>query len=89
MPQSLEGISRHITHQFGSFSSKTYSNRILNDVNVLLAFEDYRSVLLTYTNRARNLHGPAVIKLFESENELKYKNRLHDFIETLRLFSKI
>ena len=31
--------------------------------------------------------GPAVIKLFESENELKYKNRLHDFIETLCLFS--
>ena len=33
--------------------------------------------------------GPAVIKLFESENELKCKNRLHDFIETLCLFSKI
>ena len=33
--------------------------------------------------------GPAVIKLFESENELKCKNCLHDFIETLCLFSKI
>ena len=31
--------------------------------------------------------GPAVIKLFESENELKCKNRLHDFKETLYLFS--
>ena len=35
------------------------------------------------------LNNPAVIKLFESENELKYKNRLHDFIETLCLFSDI
>ena len=33
--------------------------------------------------------GPAIIKLFESENELKCKNHLHDFIETLCLFSKI
>ena len=30
----------------------------------------------------------AVIKLFEAENELKCKNRLRDFIETLCLFSK-
>ena len=29
--------------------------------------------------------GPAVIKLFESENELKCKNHLHDFLETLSL----
>ena len=35
------------------------------------------------------LNYPAVIKLFESENELKYKNRLHDFIETLCLYSDI
>ena len=33
--------------------------------------------------------GPTVIKLFESENELKCKNRLRDFIETLCLFSNI
>ena len=33
--------------------------------------------------------GPTVIKLFESENELKCKNCLHDFMETLCLFSKI
>ena len=33
--------------------------------------------------------GPAVIKLFESENELKCKNRLRDFIETLCLFPNI
>ena len=33
--------------------------------------------------------GPAVIKLFESENELKCKNSLRDFIVTLCLFSKI
>ena len=33
--------------------------------------------------------GPAVIKLFEYENELKCKNRLCDFIETLCLFSNI
>ena len=32
---------------------------------------------------------PAVIKLFESENELKCKNRLRDFIERLCLFSNI
>ena len=31
--------------------------------------------------------GPAVIKLFESENELKCKNCLLDFIETLCLIS--
>ena len=30
-----------------------------------------------------------VIKLFEAENELKCKYRLHDFIETLCLFSNI
>ena len=35
-----------------------------------------------------NRPGPAVIKLLESENELKCKNRLHDFIETLCIFSK-
>ena len=33
--------------------------------------------------------GPTIIKLFESENELKCKNHLHGFIETLCLFSKI
>ena len=33
-----------------------------------------------------NLPGPAVIKLFESENELKCKNQLRDFIETPCLF---
>ena len=33
--------------------------------------------------------GPAVIKPFESENELKCKNRLHDFIEKLCLFPNI
>ena len=32
--------------------------------------------------------GPAIIRLFESENELKCKNHFHDFIETLCLFSK-
>ena len=31
--------------------------------------------------------GPAIIKLFKSENELKCKNRLHDLTETLCLFS--
>ena len=31
--------------------------------------------------------GPTVIKLFGSENELKFKNRLHYLIETLRLNS--
>ena len=31
--------------------------------------------------------GPTVIKLFESENELKCNNLLHDFIKILSLFS--
>ena len=31
--------------------------------------------------------GPAVIKLFGSENAIKCKNHLHDFIEILSLFS--
>ena len=30
--------------------------------------------------------GPTVIKLLESENVLKYKNRLHDFINTEFIF---
>ena len=33
--------------------------------------------------------GPTVIKIVEPENELKYKNHLHDFEETLCLFSNI
>ena len=41
-----------------------------------------------YLGSKKTNSGPAVIKLFESENELKCKNRLHDFIETLYFFSK-
>ena len=33
------------------------------------------------------IHGPTIIILFESENELKFKNRLHDFIDTLCFIS--
>ena len=49
-----------------------------------LLCEDY-SDLTSPTSNQRP--GPAVIKLFEFENELKCKNRLHDFKETLWLFS--
>ena len=59
--------------------------------------QSYESVDFRCVSTAKNAYwadtqkrpGPAVIKLFESENELKCKNRLHDFIETLCLFSKI
>ena len=44
---------------------------------------------ILFCNRTVLIVKPAVIKLFESENELKCKNRLHDFIETLCLFMKI
>ena len=40
-----------------------------------------------FTLNDLNISGSIVIKLFESENELKFKNRLHDLIETLRFNS--
>ena len=46
-------------------------------------------MIMTDKPRERTATGPAVIKLFESENELKCKNRLRDFIETLCLFLNI
>ena len=36
MAQSYELIFRRITRRFGSFPTKTYSNRILSYVNVLI-----------------------------------------------------
>ena len=58
--------------------------------NELLNYYVITSTVLTITALLYfHTPGPAVIKLFESENELKYKNRLHDFIKTLCLFSKI
>ena len=48
---------------------------------------DYRvSETLVESWQRSQCPGPAFIKLFESENELKCKNCLHDFIETLCLF---
>ena len=36
---------------------------------------------------AHNPPGHVVINLFESKNELKCENRLHDFIKNLCVFS--
>ena len=41
-------------------------------------------------NRTQQTPGPAVIKVFESENELKCKDRLCDFcIKAMFIFKKI
>ena len=39
MAKSHEHILRRITRRFCTFPSKTYSNRILSDVNVLINYE--------------------------------------------------
>ena len=40
MAQSHERIFRRIFRRFGSFPRKTYSNRILSDVNILITYEE-------------------------------------------------
>ena len=50
---------------------------------------DYILMLYLFCSAPRSNPGPAVIKLFESEIELKCKNRFRDFIETLCLISNI
>ena len=40
MPESHERILRHIIRRFGSFPTRTYSNRISNDVNVRITYEE-------------------------------------------------
>ena len=45
MPESHERILRRIIRRFGSFPTRTYSNRISNDVNVRITYEEPGRVL--------------------------------------------
>ena len=40
MPESHERILRRISRRFGSFPTRTYSNRISNDANVRITYEE-------------------------------------------------
>ena len=40
MPESHERILRRIIRRFGSFQTRTYSNRISNDANVYITYEE-------------------------------------------------
>ena len=40
MPESHERILRRLIGRFGSFPTRTYSNRIPNDVNVHITYEE-------------------------------------------------
>ena len=40
MPESYERILRRIIRRFGSFPTMTYSNRISNDANVCITYEE-------------------------------------------------
>ena len=40
MPESHERILRRIIRRFGNFPTRTYSNRISNDVNVRITYEE-------------------------------------------------
>ena len=39
MPESHERILRRVIRRYGGFPTRTYSNRISNDVNVRLTYE--------------------------------------------------
>ena len=40
IPESHERILRRIIRRFGSFPTRTYSNRISNDANVRISYEE-------------------------------------------------
>ena len=40
MPESHERNLRRMIRRFGSFSTRTYSNRISNDANVRITYEE-------------------------------------------------
>ena len=54
MPESHERILRRIIRRFGSFPTRTYSNRISNDANVRITYEE-RSGRVLYLNKTPNL----------------------------------
>ena len=47
MPESHERILRRIFRRFGSFPTRTYSDRISDDANVRLTYEERSGVFLT------------------------------------------
>ena len=55
MPDSHERILRRIIRRFGSFPTRTYSNRISNDANVRITYEDRSRRDLNLKKRAPNL----------------------------------
>ena len=54
MPESRERILRRIIRRFGSFPTRTYSNRISNDANVRITYEE-RSGRVLNLNKTPNL----------------------------------
>ena len=55
MPESHERILRSIIRRFGSFPTRTYSNRISNDANVRITYEERSGRVLNLIKRAPNL----------------------------------
>ena len=55
MPESHERILRRIIRRFGSFPTRTYSNRISNDANVRITYEESSGRVLNFKKRAPNL----------------------------------
>ena len=47
MPESHERILQRIIRRFGSFPTRTYSNRISDDANVHITYEERSGVFLT------------------------------------------
>ena len=79
-----------LTHFFIKLYIRTVSQLDIVFFWLNQVMQHTRLVTLNTNFKVRGLNpGPIDIKLFESENELKCKNRLRDFIETLCLFSNI
>ena len=54
MPESHERILRRIIRRLGSFPTRTYSNRISNDVNVRITFEERSGRVLNLKDKYPN-----------------------------------
>ena len=55
MPELHERILRRIIRRFGSFPTRTYSNRISNDANVRITYEERSGRVLNLKKRTPNL----------------------------------
>ena len=55
MPKSHERILQRIIRRFGSFPTRTYSNRNSDDASVRITYEERSGVFLTQIKRAPDL----------------------------------